>query len=229
MMPCPVCGVSVKEENLERHLKNRHPREDVDVESVLSKDEARRVRAERDAAKPAVTARGIKIVSVVIIVLAVVLAVVIANPFRGVGPGVGQFAPEFELPTSVGGTIGVTDYRGSVLFLEFMDIDCSHCIAEAQQVLPFLYENYSTRARFLSVSVNFVGAEDTPVRINDFRNTYGTPWVYALDDGRARSAYGVDSTPTTFILDRNGIVSAVFFGENPLASYAAALDRAAQG
>ena len=33
---CPVCGVSVKLENLERHLRNQHPRADVDLETAAA-------------------------------------------------------------------------------------------------------------------------------------------------------------------------------------------------
>src|SRR3989304_9699704 len=36
---CPVCGVSVKLENLERHVRNQHPRASVDLTSLLSAEE----------------------------------------------------------------------------------------------------------------------------------------------------------------------------------------------
>jgi len=107
-----------------------------------------------------------------------------------------------------------------------MDIDCPHCINEAP-VLASLWSNYSSRTAFLSVDVNFVppNPDDAP-RINSFRTTYTTPWVYAMDTGSVYPAYGVTSTPTTFILDRNGVVVAVFIGETGYASLASALDKA---
>lgn len=231
MKECPLCGAKVKVENLERHVRNRHPREEVDLASLLTAEEVRTARAPARRRAPVVTSGGIRLVAAVIIIVAIVVAVAIVNPFRGVGPGVGQVAPDFELTATTGGAIRLLDYRGSPVFLEFMDIDCGFCIQEATDVLPYLYENYSSRARFLSVSVNFVGSTDTPDRVNAFRSDYGTSWLYAIDDGRARSAYGVSSTPTTFILDRNGVVVDVIVGRAPggVATYAAALDKAAQG
>lgn len=227
---CPLCGAKVKVENLERHVRNRHPREEVDLASLLTEEEVRRARTPTRRA-PVVTSGGIRLVAAVIIIVAVVVAVAIANPFRGVGPGIGQVAPDFELSVTTGGTIRLSDYRGSPVLLEFMDVDCIYCIQEARDVLPYLYENYTGRARFLSVSVNFVGSADTPERVNQFRTDYNTPWVYAIDDGRARSAYGVGSTPTTLFLDREGIVVQVIVGAAPggLATYAAAMDAALQG
>ncbi len=110
-----------------------------------------------------------------------------------------------------------------------MDVDCSFCQSEAQDVLPTVYSNYRDQVDFLSVSANNLGASDTVARINDFRTTYQTPWTYALDSsGTTVRAYAIRFTPTTFILDRNGVITQVFVGTAPngAASYSAALDAA---
>lgn len=41
---CPVCGVSLKAENLERHVRDQHPHESVSTREVLSRDECARSR-----------------------------------------------------------------------------------------------------------------------------------------------------------------------------------------
>lgn len=227
MAKCPVCGVSVKAENLERHLKNRHPREEVDLEEVLTAPERQDLARTGPPRRPPVTRKGLGIVAVVAVLLAVVLIVATLNPFGGAGPDVGQEAPDFTLPTSTGGSITLSAYRGVPVFLEFMDIDCSFCVQEARDVLPSLYASYNARVRFLSVDINFLGGEDTAARINEFRDTYGTPWVYAMDsDSGVASRFGVSSTPTAFVLDAGGVVTEVLRGAQPASAYAEALDRA---
>ena len=63
-----------------------------------------------------------------------------------------------------------------------------------------------------------------------FKTTYGTNWPYVLDSGFVTQAYHVDSTPTMYVLDRNGVVAVpVIIGESPYATLAAALDRALGG
>ena len=223
---CPVCGVSVKVENLERHVRNQHPHADVDLESLLSSEERQTIQRGGAASRPAITRRGATIVGIIAIVLVVVVILVAFNPFAGTGPGVGQTAPAFTLPASDGGSITLASYRGRPVLLEFMDIDCPHCINEAP-ALASLWSNYSSRTAFLSVDVNFVPPNpDDATRINSFRTTYNTPWVYAMDMGSVYPSYGVTSTPTMFTLDRNGVVVAVFVGETGYASLASALDKA---
>jgi len=226
---CPVCDVPVKLENLERHVRNQHPRADVDLESLLSEVEGREIHAKRTTTRPTMTRRGRQLVIAATIVVAAILVIAIFYP-RGSGPNVGQIAPDFTLPTSTVGTVTLSAYRGSVVLLEFMDVDCVYCQEEAG-VLRQVYTNYSASVRFLSVDVNFLGQADTMERIEAFKSTYGTTWVYVLDTtGSVMPRYGVTGTPTTFILDGSGVIHEIFVGRpaGGYASYASALDAALQ-
>lgn len=218
MKKCPVCGASVKLENLERHVKNQHPRETVDVSKMITKEERREV-TETETRRRKVTPGGFRIVLIVAAIVAVILAVAIINPFN-LGVGVNQPAPDFTLTTTDGGTFRLSDaYAVQPVLLEFMDVDCGYCQTEAGNVLRYLYQNYSSssnRVRFFSVDVNFVGQNDDAGRIGTFKLTYGTPWAYALDSGGTTTeAYGVNSTPTTFIIDRSGKIVEKIVGAAP--------------
>ncbi|HKZ63927.1 MAG TPA: TlpA disulfide reductase family protein [Thermoplasmata archaeon] len=224
---CPVCGSSVKLENLERHVRNRHPREDVDVSALLTREERRRT-ARRRPARPAVTRRGVQVVAVVAVLVAVLFVLALWNPFRGVGPNVGQYAPDFALTTTEGGAVALSGLRGSPVLLEFMDIDCGACRDETATFVT-VYAEYSARGvRFLSVDVDSVGQSDTAERINEFRQTHGTYWSYMIEDAATQRAYGVDQTPTTFVIDRNGIVTFKLVGRasGGAATYRDALEKA---
>jgi len=226
---CPVCGSPVKLENLQRHVRNQHPRSDVDVESLVTKEERREVEGKAAARRrQRVTPAGLRIVVATIAIVAVVLILILVNPFRG-GIGLGSAAPDFTLTTTGGNQVRLSNLQGTVIFLEFMDVDCEYCIAEAQDVLPQVYTAYQSRGvRFLSVDVNFVGAADTDARIEQYKTQYSIPWDHMLDTGRTASAYGVTGTPTTFVLDRSGIVVEIVRGraQNGYTTYATALDRA---
>lgn len=229
MKKCPVCGVQVKVDNLERHLRNRHPNANVDLDLIITREERRQAQRKAAPARPVVTPRGFRVVLGVAMVLAIILALVLLNPFRSVGPNVGQIAPDFSAPSSSGGTVSLSSYRGTPVLLLFMDVDCSFCQEETRETMRYVYENYSSRVEFLSVSVNFVGAEDTPDRINEFRASYRTPWVYLLDENRrVASTYGVSSTPRAFVVSRDGVILETFRGltQNGIAVYSAALNRA---
>ena len=229
MRKCPECGVSVKVENLPAHYAKQHPRVEVPEDAHREAAQVvRTARAERTRAPVTVTRRGKVLIAAIAVVLAVVLLVIIVNPFR-VGPTVGKEGPDFTLTSTTGASVTLSTLRGEPVLLEFMDVDCPHCQNEATNVLSSLYTAYGGRVHFLSVDVNFVPPDDTDARIEVFKTTYNTPWTYALDSARTvQTAYGVSSTPTTFILDRNGVITAILVGEQAggYATYSNALDAA---
>lgn len=226
MKKCPVCGVSVKVENLQRHVHDQHPRAGIDLDTILTEKEVREIRRPATSASPTMTRRGKIIAVVVALVLVGLVAAVIYNASQNVGLQAGQVAPDFTEPTSDGGSVHLYALRGQPVLLEFMDVDCPHCINEARDVLRYLYQNYSSRTTFLSVDVNLVPPTDTVAGINAFRTTYGTPWTYALYDPLVVQAYAVSGTPTMYVLDPRGVIVAAYFGETGYTTLAAALDRA---
>ena len=206
---CPVCGVSVKVENLVRHVQDQHPHTTLDREHLLSIDERMDVERERAFRRPVLSRNGRRLILGSTVMLGLVLVLFFANPFHGVGPSVGQTAPDFAVAASDGSSFRLSSLRGTAVLLEFMDTDCPACQHEAP-ILVSLYANYGSSVRFVSIDVNFIGPADTDAGINSFRSAYGATWLYALDSTHAiTTAYAVDSTPTAFILDRAGVVVAV--------------------
>ena len=216
---CPVCEVPVKLENLERHVRNQHPRAAVDLKTLLTDEEREETaQARRASARPAVTRKGATFIAVVAVVLAALLVLVIFNPLGNVGPGIGQVAPNFSVRSTTGTTVSLSSYRGSIVLLEFMDVDCPACNDEVPTLVS-LHQNYSATVRFLSIDVNFVDELDTDVKIDAWASSHGANWPYALDvGGTVRRMYGVTSTPTVFVLDADGVVRALV--QPPSNSYA---------
>lgn len=122
-------------------------------------------------------------------------------------PG-GSYAPDFTLPTVspsglTGQSISLSSYRGQVVVLEFMEPWCPHCQSMAP-ILEQLHQKYSSVA-FLSVAGPWNGA--TANDVARFENQYGTSWVYMYDSsGTIMNTYGVNGTPTFFIINSKGSI-----------------------
>ncbi len=231
MKKCPVCGVSVKAENLERHVRNQHPREQVDLSETLTEEDRAAIKEQRSAGRSGLTRSGRRLVFIVGIAIAVVIAAVVGAQYL-IRPPVnpGSPAPNFSLPSTDGPTVTLSSWRGSVVLIEFMDVDCPYCQQEAP-VLSLLYTNYSTQGvKFVSIDINFEGQADTAARIATFKSTYNTPWPYCLDSLQGVAAlYGVGSTPTSFVVNKDGTVNARISGAQPAANFIGAFNSALGG
>ena len=83
---CPVCGNSVRVENLESHLKKVHPREEYDLDHLLDDDERKSIKHSGGAARPTRMTKGAKRAAVLGVVFIAILAavyLVVANRARG--------------------------------------------------------------------------------------------------------------------------------------------------
>ncbi len=137
------------------------------------------------------------------VVLAAVLLLVAGGCALG-GPGArkGEAAPDFSLPTLDGGADNLRNYRGRVVILNFWGSTCPPCRAE----IPDLQATYAElRGRGLVVvGVNWGESGETAAAL---AREFGLTYPILLDgDLTVSGKYGVRSTPTTFIIDRQGVV-----------------------
>jgi cytochrome c biogenesis protein CcmG, thiol:disulfide interchange protein DsbE len=131
-------------------------------------------------------------------------------------PGVGDPAPDFTaLPALPSGTIGLADFRGRVLVLNFWATWCPPCVEEAPS-----FEHFAEKVKPLGVAVLGV-SEDTDRRaLERFVGEQHLTFPVALDPspmqlfpGRAiTSRYGTFQLPETYILDRDGKVAEKIIG-----------------
>ncbi len=143
-------------------------------------------------------------------------------------------APDFTLPVVganglTGNKTSLSSYQGKVVLLEFMEPWCPHCQHMAS-VLDSLYAQYgSGNVVFLSVAGPWNGATagDAAIFIHNY-GTYGTNWVYVYDSsGIVFSNYGVNSTPTFYIIGKDGSISGTFQGEQTSDTLSSAISAAA--
>jgi thiol-disulfide isomerase/thioredoxin len=131
-------------------------------------------------------------------------------------------APDFTLPVVdanglTGQSLSLSSFRGKVVLLEFMEPWCSHC-QNMEPVLQSLYKQFgSQNVVFISVAGPWQGATsgDTARFIHD----YSSNWIYLYDSsGSVMSMYGVNATPTFFIIGKNGVIVTTLQGEQTSAT-----------
>ena len=103
--------------------------------------------------------------------------------------------------------IRLSDLKGKVAVVNFWATWCGPCVAEMPhfQKVVDRYKKQSDVV-FLAISID----EDKPV-VRPFleKNRYTIPVAY---DDNAAKAFNVDGVPTTFIVDRNGVIQFSDFG-----------------
>jgi cytochrome c-type biogenesis protein len=137
-----------------------------------------------------------------------------------VGLDVGSLAPNFETTTETGDSLTLSDLRGKVLLLNFWATWCGPCRVE----MPAFEQAYTARGDegFTVVAVN---VEESAEAIEGFRDEYGLTFPLALDEqGAVNRLYGVTSYPSTFVIDREGVIRARYFGPLSETDIAALVD-----
>ena len=119
-------------------------------------------------------------------------------------------APDFTLPVVdefglTGQNMSLASFRGKVVLLEFMEPWCPHCQKMAP-VLERLYQQFGVSIIFLSVSGAWNGA--TVDDAAQFIRAYSVTWTLVYDShNNVFSTYGVNQTPTFFIIDKSGRIA----------------------
>jgi thiol-disulfide isomerase/thioredoxin len=178
--------------------------------------------------------RSEKVAGLVIVVFAIWVIYSLSQPpspqtTTATTPTTLSGAPDFTLPVVgsnglTGQKVSLSSFRGKVVFLEFMEPWCSHCQTMAP-VLETLYQQYGPQnVVFLTVSGPWNGA--TANDASSFIRDYHSSWIYVYDSsGTTFDAYGVQATPTFFLLDKSGRVAMTYQGEVAAQTIAADITR----
>jgi peroxiredoxin len=119
------------------------------------------------------------------------------------GPKVGAAAPNFWLSTLRGDTVKLSDYRGTVVFLNIWATWCPPCRQEMPS-MESLYQRLKGREfEMLAVSIDREGEKV----IRPFVAKYGLTFPVLLDpDRKTYRLYGLTGIPETFLIDKNGVI-----------------------
>jgi thiol-disulfide isomerase/thioredoxin len=123
-----------------------------------------------------------------------------------VGYNVGDLAPDFTVQNADGDdvTIHMSDYRDKIVMINFWATWCQPC-REEMPYIQAISDNRSSE----DLAIFALAAQDNENLsvVFDFisESEYTFP-VYYDSQGQAESLYGLNTWPTTFFIDRDGIV-----------------------
>lgn len=122
---------------------------------------------------------------------------------------VGEPAPTFTLRLTSGETLKSEGLRGrpAILFFYANWCPCSH---NSAALVRRAYEEYGTKGiDFISI-----GIQDTEADLKTFVQRHSFAFYTGMDtDGKVSGNFGVTTTPTTIIIDKDGKISGLIVGQ----------------
>jgi cytochrome c biogenesis protein CcmG/thiol:disulfide interchange protein DsbE len=127
----------------------------------------------------------------------------------GVAYGQSKKAADFELKTSDGKIVQLSQLKGKVVLLNFWATWCGPCRKEIPDFLE-VYEQYKGKGfEIVGVSLD----EDGWSVVNPFVKQYKINYPIVMGDGKVVKAFGsFQYIPTTFLIDKQGNIVHTFTG-----------------
>ena len=118
-------------------------------------------------------------------------------------------APEFSLKDANGQTVHLSDYKGKVVLLDFWATWCGPCKIEIPWFMEFETQLKDRGFAVLGVSMDEDGWNAVKPYIQQLKVNYRV----LLGNDQVGEIYGgVESLPTTFLIDRQGKIASVHIG-----------------
>lgn len=119
--------------------------------------------------------------------------------------------PNFSVMDLNGEKITAQSLRGKVVMVNFWATSCSTCIHEMPEMVETYNKFKKQGLEFVAVAMSY----DAPNYVIDYTQTRHLPFKVAYDagGGMARSFGGIEGTPTTFVIARDGTIIRRYEGE----------------
>ena len=118
------------------------------------------------------------------------------------GINVGNMAIDFQLQTLDGKTVKLSDLRGKPVLVNFWATWCGPCRSE----MPYLQQiNDSYAVKGLVVLEVDIGEDSATIQ--KFMTELNLSMTVPMDtDKKVAKAYGITAIPSTFLIDKDGII-----------------------
>ena len=138
----------------------------------------------------------------------------------GIQPSPPVRAPAWTLVDMRGKTIRLSDFAGKVVMLDFWATWCGPCVSEVPDFIAMQAQYGADGFVIVSVSTDENGWN----AVAPFVNQNGVNYISTLTTAAIERDYGpINSIPTTFIIDRQGMIQETFVGSRTRAEFDAVL------
>ena len=117
-------------------------------------------------------------------------------------------APEFQLQTSDGNMVSLSDYRGKAVMLNFWATWCAPCRSEMPDMEKVYKEKLGQDVVILAVNV-----QEAQVPVQAFVDRFSLTFPILMDvNGDLVEEYGIQSLPTSYFIDKQGRIASFSLG-----------------
>ena len=133
------------------------------------------------------------------------LAMVVAGLLldEGVAPAGKKAAPDFSLDILDGGRYSLSEQKGRPVMINFFASWCMPCREEVPALVKIQKEYEAKGVSFVAIAV-----DDTEKEVREFVSRLGFSFPICQDEtGKVKEAFGVYGLPTTFFIDKQGMIN----------------------
>jgi peroxiredoxin len=124
---------------------------------------------------------------------------------------IGKPAPDFTLPDLDGESVSLSDLKGSPVVVNFWNTGCPPCREEMPYLEAVYNENKDSVLVLLTINIG-----QNASTVADYLEENNLTLPVLLDsDGAVTQHYGISGIPTTFFIDKDGILKVKVIGGFP--------------
>jgi peroxiredoxin len=112
-------------------------------------------------------------------------------------------APDFTLNDMDGKVIKLSDCRGKIVIINFWAVWCKYCVQE----MPDLNELNKELEKEKDVIILAIDSQESKATVKEYLDSNNISLKVLLDsDGAITQNYGITGFPTTFVVNREGVL-----------------------
>ena len=125
-----------------------------------------------------------------------------------VAPVLGSLSPEFELLDLAGDRVKLSDFIGEPVVINFWATWCGPCRIEMPALEARFKEYEASGLKILAVDF-----DESDEKVRKFGDELGLTFTILLDPGaNVQKLYRIRADPTSFFIDREGVIQVQHFG-----------------